>query len=46
MNDSKRSDKTIGKKKPQKVVKQTNPIPKAPIPKGGDRYPYKQERSK
>jgi hypothetical protein len=41
-----RLEKTIGKKNPQKEVKQTNLTFKLNMPKGSNKYPLKQERKK
>ncbi len=37
---------TIGKKNPQKDIKQKSLTPKFKMPKGSNKYPIKQERKK
>ena len=37
---------TIGKKNPQKEIKQTNLTLKFNMPKGSNKYPLRQERKK
>ena len=41
-----RLEKTIGKKNPQKEIKQTNITLKFKGPKNNEKYPLKQERKK
>jgi hypothetical protein len=41
-----RLEKTLGKKNPQKEIKQTNLTLKLNMPKGLTKYPIKQEKRK